>query len=171
MRATVLLLICLFLLPVAFADIFPRIYSGEPTEYNYNPPKVTVYFQKNGSPDLRVTEATYHCEGSNSTETGAATQRLMAFSCSQGRCSNENSGWFYKYNPCYSFLPGFFSYTLDGKEMRTTSFTTTSKWNHDIVIDSESGEIRAVDNPPPPSPCALGYILPFIILAAFVARR
>jgi len=136
-------------------------------------PSVFVNMRKNGSSDLRVTKITYHCYGSGSTDTGSVTQRLADIPCAAGACSSGNSGWFYKFNPCYDFPEGYFSYELNGKEMKTDYFNNTQKYDsYAFIIDSESGKITSINGsaPPGPSPgCLPALALPLLAAAALFA--
>jgi len=163
MRLFLLLSGVLLLMSIAHADI------GPVPEH----PSVFVNLQKSGSSDLRVTKITYHCYGSDSTDTGSVTQRLADIPCAAGTCSNGNGVWFYKFNPCYDFPEGFFSYELNGREIRTDYFNNTQKSDsYAFIIDSENGKITSYNGGTLPGPgptCLPAFILPLSIAAALFA--
>lgn len=164
----------LLVLNVVSADGAPGFDFGNtgPSTVAPYPPEVTAHMQVNGSPDARIMKITYHCEGSNSSATGADTQRMVDLPCSEGKCSNANIQWFYKYNPCFDFRSGFFSYELDGKEMQTrrVDFPQRGRY-YDITIESDSGIVKSAIKYNKDYPCASAFLVPFVLLAAFAFKR
>ena len=174
MKAIIFFLFVLLVLPLVFANAAPgfNFGSGRPSQAIPYPPDVTVHMQVNGSPDIRITKITYHCEGSNNTATGAVTQRMIDLPCSNGKCSNTNNEWFYRFNPCFDFHSGFFSYGLDGKELRTKSVNFPERGkSYDITIESESGTVKSAKKSNNEYLCASAFLIPFIIFAAFASVR
>jgi hypothetical protein len=146
--ALVALLLCV---PFAFADAGP----------SPAPPKVIVHLVKNGQPEASVTEITYHCMGTADTNTSNAVEPYpVKFACSGGKCTNEE--WYYKFNPCFSFPEGYFSYVLDGKAVRTGTFNTTDKYdNYEMTIDAPTGQVTS-------SVGTSGSCLPALLLPAIL---
>ncbi len=164
MRFLLIVALAVFLIPLAHADVGP----------SPQPPLVTVRMYTNGTPDARVTEITYHCMGSESSDDGAVTQRLMTIPCSDGVCSNNGTAWFYKFNPCFTFPPGYFSYEVDGSSVASESFNLSENQTaYDISIDSDTGVITSQFGSTLPSGCCLpGLVLPGIVAGAvFFGRK
>jgi hypothetical protein len=166
MRPLLLLAVALIAVSFSFADAGPAPPS----------PDVAVYLQKSdGSPDLAVALVTYHCMGSNATDNGAVTQRLADLPCAGGKCGNSGA-WFYKFNPCYDFPEGYFSYELGGRTISTDYFNNTPGASaYSFVVDSESGRMKgsSTSNIPYPLSCCLPALaLPALAAAAlFTAKK
>lgn len=103
-------------------------------------PDITVYLVTGSVPESTITDITYHCElpGNGSSP---IDERETIFLCESGTCLN-NGGWFYKFNPCFSFPAGYFSYEYKGTQMRTQTFVPEeNKDSYSYTIDVEKGEI------------------------------
>jgi hypothetical protein len=159
MRLFVLLAVALLIVSLCFADVGPSPPS----------PDVAVYVQKSdGTPDSGVALLTYHCMGSNASDNGAVTQRLADLPCTGGKCRNDGS-WFYKFNPCYDFPEGYFSYESNGRMISTDYFNNTinnssGASGYSFVVDSESGKIKSANTSNIPYP--LSCFMPSLVLSA-----
>ncbi|MEW6723289.1 MAG: hypothetical protein AB1324_08550 [Candidatus Micrarchaeota archaeon] len=147
--------------PLVFADVGP---SPEP-------PKVVVNLVKDGAPAAGVESITYHCMGSVETpDAGAVEPQPIELACTSGKCTNEK-GWYYKFNPCFSFPEGYFSYTLDGKEVTTESFSFDESYSsYEITIDAPSGNVTSKLGSSVPG-CGSAFVLAAALLGALFARR
>ncbi len=157
MRQACFLLVCILFVSLAFADVGP-------------PPShatVLVYMQKNGAPYTSMDSITYHCDGSNSTDNGSVTQKLINLSCTAGVCDNSN--WFYKFNPCY-LSSGFFSYEYEGRMMETGTVDLTDTGTHSITVDVETGNMQDQHNPPGPG-CLPAFLLPVLAFSVIATRK
>ncbi len=146
-------------LPLAFADVGPSPQA----------PKVTVHLVKNNAPVTTVSEIIYHCLGS--TEENASSPVAPApikLECTAGTCTNEG-GWYYKFNPCFSFPGGYISYDLGQGEVKTRDFSFNQTYqNYDMTIDAESGNITSTSSFTPPSGCLPAFLL---LLVPALLRR
>ncbi len=151
-----------FAAPLAYADVGPT----QP------PPNVLVHMVKDGSPDASVSEITYHCMGDPSEDTGAVSQRAMSLSCSEGNCTNEGA-WFYKFNPCFDFPGGYFTYDYGGETIKSGSFNFTSNYTkYELTIDSPSGDIKSsFGSSLPAGCCGSAFILAGIGAGALLVGR
>jgi len=160
---------------IAFAIILLLSLSNADAGPSPPSPDVSVSMQNSdGTPDLTVTVITYHCMGSDSTDNGAVTQRLADLPCAGGKCRN-NGAWFYKFNPCYDFPEGYFSYERNGKEIKTDYFNNTrGASGYSMIVDSETGKIKGnnASNIPYPISCFFpSFVLSAVMAAAFIARK
>lgn len=157
------LLALALLAPLAFADIGP----APPA------PSVAVHLVRDGQPETSVANITYHCLGAETYGGGAVEPAARDFGCSGGTCTNDN--WYYKFNRCYTFPEGHFSYELDGRTVTTGNVSFDRDYLfYSITIDAPTGAITArtaSDAPVPPS-CWPAYALPALLAgAALLSRR
>ncbi|HSB46824.1 MAG TPA: hypothetical protein VLD37_02335 [Candidatus Bilamarchaeum sp.] len=156
-----LLLLAAILLaaPVVFADVGP---SPEP-------PQVVVHMVKDGNPDSSVESITYNCMGETGDD-GAVSQRQMDLGCSAGTCTN--SAWFYKFNPCFSFPGGTFSYEYGGERVESDSVGFNDSFNkYEITIDAPSGRVQSKLGSSLPGCCGSGFIIGAVLAGAAFARK
>lgn len=147
-------LIAILILPLAHADVGP----------SPAPPKVVVRIVEDGQPATSVTHVTYHCRGTDErNESGAVSPHPINLTCSDGVCTNDG-GWYYKFNPCFGFPEGYFTYEHGGKEIRTETLDRNKSYeNYDVTVDAPTGQITANRG----SSCSLtGFILPAIVLGS-----
>ncbi len=162
MKMALFIALCVLAAHVAFADVGP----SPPA------PTVMVHMVKDGQPDPSVDVITYHCMGDPSEDTGAVTQRAMDLSCSGGNCTNEG-GWFYKFNPCFNFPGGYFTYEYQGGRTRSGDFNFSGNYSkYELSVDSPTGHISSSFGSSLPSGCCgSALILGGIGAGAFFARR
>ncbi len=148
--------------PSAFADVGP----------SPAPPTVMVHMVDNGQPDTSVSEITYHCMGDLTEDTGAVSQRAMKLACSGGNCTNSG-GWFYKFNPCFNFPGGFFTYEYSGGSGRSEDFNFSGNYTkYELTVDSKSGAISSkIGTSLPSGCCGSAFILAGIGVGALFMRR
>jgi len=157
------LILALLALPLCYADVGP----------SPDPPDVVVHLVSDGAPASGVSEITYHCMGTNVTEPSNAVEPyMMAWSCSGGTCTNEGAAY-YKFNPCFNFPGGYFSYEFDGKEVRSEDFDVGGCSSSCVItIDAASGQVESVRVSEIPSLCPPGLLLPLLLGAAlFLSRK
>jgi hypothetical protein len=127
---------------------------------------ITVSFS-GGSPP---SELTFVCNtpGGSINSTGAVDARSIKMDCSSGKtCTNAN--WFYKFNPCYNPVSGYFYFdngsgqTVTSGDVELTKFTSYS-----FEMEKSSGRILSTSGSS--CPVSLGAILA-LPLAAFAYRR
>ncbi|NYZ73627.1 hypothetical protein H0O00_00630 [Candidatus Micrarchaeota archaeon] len=159
----VIMIMVLLVLPLCYADVGPS-----PTA-----PKVVVHLVKDGQPVSTVTEITYHCMGTNETyQENAIDPYPVNFSCNNGVCTNDQQ-WYYKFNTCFSFPEGHFSYEIDGKTVRTGDVAFAASYDkYDITIDAGTGTILAQSGSSGSGGCLPAAILPALLGAAlFLSRK
>ncbi len=163
MKSTIcLMILALLILPLCHADVGPS-----PT-----PPKIMVHLVSNGVPATGVSEITYHCNGTDVSEPASPVEpHTIALSCSAGTCTND-AGWYYKFNPCFGFPAGHFTYVFDGKTVRSeeVSFKDTLT-SYDITIDAPSGQVKSKMGTNVPTNCMPALVLPALLGAAFFLSR
>ncbi|MCI0503988.1 hypothetical protein L0Y65_04720 [Candidatus Micrarchaeota archaeon] len=151
-------LLLVMAVPLAFADVGPAP----------SPPRVTVRLMDGGQPASGISLITYHCMGVDDAEPGSVNPYPVDFPCSSGVCSNSGD-WYYKFNPCFKFPEGHFTYQYAGKEVRTEAVGDNKSYdNYDITVDAPTGQVSGNTG----SSCNLaGAILPLVLLgtAAFGA--
>lgn len=105
-------------------------------------PDITVYLVNGSMPETTITQIVYHCMGiEKDVGTGSVDPQLATLPCNDGTCTNTG-GWYYKFNPCFSFPAGYFSYEYKGTQMRTQTFVPEeNKDSYSYTIDVEKGEI------------------------------
>ncbi len=136
MRA--ILLLALLVLPLAHADVGP----------SPAPPKVTVHLTEGGQFATSITQLTYHCLGTDErNESGAVTPYPVNFSCSGGTCTNDQQ-WYYKFNPCFGFPDGYFTYQYGGSEVRTEDLSalfggSERKNTYYVEIEASTGQLKS----------------------------
>jgi hypothetical protein len=158
-----MMILVLLVLPLCYADVGPS-----PT-----PPKIAVHLVWNGAPASTVTEMTYHCMGSGvSDPTSAVEPHTTQLSCSGGTCTNSG-GWYYKFNPCFDFPEGYFSYEFEGNMVRTEEVKFKDTFtSYDITIDAESGQVSSKMGSNMPTSCMPALLLPALLGAAlFLSRK
>jgi hypothetical protein len=157
-RFGLVLMFVLLALPLVYADVGPG-----PTQ-----PEVIVHFVKGGVVETTVSNVTYNCMGNKTNATGAVSQTRIVLTCVGGTCDNNRS-WFYKFNPCFRFLPGTFSYEFNGKEMETEMFNTSSYTKYEMTVEAETGKITSttVTIPQKPPTCLPGFLLLVILCGMF----
>ncbi|MDD5171564.1 MAG: hypothetical protein PHF60_00850 [Candidatus ainarchaeum sp.] len=164
MKTTIcaIMILVLLVLPLCYADVGP----------SPAPPNVAVHLIWNGAPASTVDEITYHCMGSDVSEpTSAVEPHTITLSCSGGTCTNSD-GWYYKFNPCFDFPRGYFSYTLDGNIVRTEEVKFTDTFtSYDITIDAESGQVSSKLGSNMPTGCLPALLLPALLGVAFILSR
>ncbi len=170
MKAALRVLLVALFLPalasVAFADVAPAP----------DHPDIYVYLDKGGIPYGAISSITYHCEGSNSTDTGSVSQKLINLTCISGVCNNDL--WFYKFNPCY-LSSGFFSYDYNGVRKETRMLDLNGTGTYTINVEVETGSTQVHYNNPPPGPpepnpfygCLPFFLLPLLLAAAVRAGK
>jgi len=161
-HSTMLALALLLFVPLSSADVGP----------SPPPPDVIVHLEKNGTAESGIQNITYHCMGSASADEGAVSQRLVDFDCVGGTCTNDH--WFYKFNPCYDFPSGHFSYTYGGREISSDSFNNTEKrGRYEMTIDAPTGKITKKDAPEPlPYACWSSVLfIPLVLIGAIACRK
>ena len=169
-KHTLIALVLVFgaLASFCFADIGPS-----PT-----PPGVTVYLVKDGAPFTNITTITYHCMGQNSTDEGSVTKVLTNLDCNNGTCIIK--GWFYKFNPCFHFPSGFFSYDYEGKTMNSDSFNNTENAaKYEFTLDVSTGHLTKLNKSTPPNPqptpqpslCGSAAIILFVAFLGILVTR
>jgi hypothetical protein len=148
---------------LSFADVGP----------SPSAPTVVVHMVSGGSPDASVDEITYHCMGDPTDDTGAVTQRAMAISCSEGNCTNEGGDWFYKFNPCFNFPGGYFTYDYGGQRVQTGGFNFSGNFTrYELTVDAPSGDISSsFGSSLPAGCCGSAFVLAAIGAGALFARR
>ena len=106
-----------------------------------SPPKITIHLvNENGAPETSIDEIVYHCMSVETGEDNALAPTPMSFDCINGACTND-AGWYYKFNPCFDFPSGYFSYELNGVPMKTATFTPTpAQSNYEITFNAKTGE-------------------------------
>jgi len=158
-----LLVVALMLLalPLAFADVGPGPAA----------PTVTVHLVRNNASFTGISTITYHCMDSTGWNASSPVQPVpVNLSCSAGTCTND-AGWYYKFNPCFSFPEGYFSYGIGGSEKRTDEFNVyDSSGSYDLTIDVDSGAITSGKGPPSPG-CLPATAILAVLAAALLARR
>jgi hypothetical protein len=157
MRA--ILILALLVLPLAHADVGP----------SPAPPTVVVHLVKEGQPASSVAQITYHCMGTDErNETGAVSPYPVNLSCSGGTCTNDQQ-WYYKFNPCFSFPRGYFTYEYDGKQIRSEDWDLNKSYEkYDITIDAPTGQISGNSG----SSCNLaGFVLATVAASALAYSR
>ncbi len=140
MKFTIISLILLVtLISVSFADVGP----SPPA------PDVLIHMEKDGTAETSIVTLTYYCMGStNASAQGAVSQRVSEFACTNGTCTPN--GWFYKFNPCYDFPSGYFSYDYNGINVSSASFSNSEKHGkYEMTIDAPSGKITKSDSSDP----------------------
>ena len=154
MRMIIFVVVLLFVVSLASADVGPG-----PTA-----PEITVVLQGDVNDIHNITHITYHCEGTNSTGSGAVEPSVRDFACNESRCTA--SGWYYKFNPCF-YSSGYFSYDIGGVEKQSSWLNFTEGRQYFVVLNTTTGQAGVA-----PSGC-LGTVLIFSILgiACFFARR
>jgi len=147
-------------LPLAFADVGP----------SPSAPRVAVHLVKNNAPLAMVSEITYHCLGSTDANVSNSVAPVpIKLKCTAGTCTNE-AGWYYKFNPCFSFPGGYITYDLGGREVRTRDFSFEQKYeNYDMTIDAESGNITSTTGSSIPSGCLPAFLL--LLVPALLLRE
>ena len=148
------LVVLMFCVPFAFADVGPS------PEH----PQVVVHLVNDGAPESSVSEITYHCMNTTDTETSSAVEPYpVKLSCSGGNCTNSGS-WYYKFNPCFNFPEGYFSYEFGGRTVRTEGFNFSGDFkNYDITVDAPTGQISSKTG----SSCSMaGVLLSAILLGS-----
>lgn len=158
-----MMVLVLLVLPLCYADVGP----------SPAPPKVTVHLGSNGVPAADVSEITYHCMDSEITEPASAVEpHAITLSCSAGTCTNSG-GWYYKFNPCFDFPGGYFSYEFGGKTVRSGEVEFTDSFtSYDIAIDAESGQVKSKFGSDVPTGCLPAAVLPALLGAAmFLSRK
>ncbi len=158
MPAVALLALLLAVQP-AFADVGP----APPA------PDVTVHLVANGAPEYSVQNVTYHCLGSTLTNVSNAVEPYpVDLQCVAGTCTNEGA-WYYKFNPCYNFPAGYFSYVYKGGEVRTATVNISGDYGaYDITVDAPTGQVVGSGGSQG-SACGLAvFILPAILLGAAI---
>jgi len=154
MRMIIFVVAFLFVVSLASADVGPG-----PTA-----PEITVVLQGDVNDIHNITHITYHCEGTNSTGSGAVEPSVRDFTCKNITCTT--SGWYYKFNPCF-YSSGYFSYELDGVERQSTWLNFTEGRQYSVVINTDTGEARTT-----PSGClGTALIMGILGIAGFIARR
>lgn len=155
------LLALILVLPMAFADVGP----------SPAPPKVTVYLVKDGSPAAGVSEMTYHCTAGEVSETASAVEPYpINLTCSGGTCTNDN-GWYYKFNPCFSFPGGYFTYVFDGNNVQTENFSVGGCSSGCVVtVDAPTGQIESIRVSETPGICTPALVLGALLGAALLRR-
>lgn len=140
----------LALVAPAFADVGP----SPPA------PEVVVHLVRGGAPVEDVTEMTYHCMGvEEGGDDGAVSPQTAKLACSGGTCTNSG-GWYYKFNPCFGFPSGHFSYDLGGKTVVTGTFNNTEAYSkYEMTVDADTGRITST----------LGSTVPGCLGAALLA--
>jgi len=144
----------LLVLPFVFADIGP----APPA------PNVVVRIVDNGAPASEVSQITYHCMGSNDTNvSGPVEPAPIGLPCIDGVCRNDG-GWYYKFNPCYDFPGGYFSYEFEGKTIKTENFEFAEKYSdYEMTIEAENGSIIKKTGSSLPSGCLPALLMPAIL--------
>ena len=162
MKATYVMILVLLALPLCYADVGPAP----------NPPTVIVRLVSNGIPAAGVSEITYHCMGSDVSDPASAVEPYMTiWSCSAGTCTNEGS-YYYKFNPCFDFPGGHFSYEFDGKTVRSEDVKFNSEFTtYDITIDAASGQVKSKVGSNMPTGCLPAMVLPAFLGAVFLLSR
>ncbi|MFN7991491.1 MAG: hypothetical protein U0R44_05015 [Candidatus Micrarchaeia archaeon] len=116
-------------------------------------PAVVVHLENGGKPETSISEITYHCLGSDSDDEGAVTKRLALLSCSGGDCTNSGE-WFYKFNPCFKFPGGHFTYKYGSQLIRSVDFNFSGEFkNYELTVDAPSGQIPAKSGSSLPAGC------------------
>lgn len=135
-------------------------------------PNVTVHMVAGGKPALTVSEITYDCMGETTDDHGAVTQRVMTLACAGGTCTNAG-GWFYKFNPCFGFPGGRFTYDYNGSSAVSEELNTTGNFTkYDITIDAPSGHvISSFGTSIPAGCCGSAFVLAAIAAGAVFVRR
>ncbi|MFH0884634.1 MAG: hypothetical protein V1861_02910 [Candidatus Micrarchaeota archaeon] len=151
-------LIAILALPLSFADVGPAP----------SPPTVVLHLMENGAPAVSVTQVTYHCMGVDTAEAGSVNPYPVDFPCDAGVCTNSG-GWYYKFNPCFSFPQGYFTYEYNGKQVRTEDWDMNQSYDkYDITIDAPTGQISGNVG----SSCNLaGFILAAVACSALALSR
>ncbi|VVC04480.1 Uncharacterised protein [Candidatus Bilamarchaeum dharawalense] len=123
-----------------------------------SPPTVKIHMVRgDGTPETSITEITYHCMNTDDTSGGAVDPHVVVFGCTEGTCTNDG-GWYYKFNPCFSFPYGYFSYELDGVTKQTENFETNSSYNNfEMTFNAETGENQGTYSST--GCCATGFLL------------
>ena len=154
-------LVLMLAAPLVFADVGP----APP------PPKIVVNLVKDGAPASGVSSITYHCMGSEETpDAGAVDPQPIDLACTGGKCTNDG-GWYYKFNPCFSFPEGHFSYVLEGQEVTTESVSFGESYtSYDITIDAASGDVTSQAGSSVPG-CGSAFVLAAALFRALFARR
>lgn len=126
--------VLMFCVPFAFADVGP----------SPSPPQVTVHLVNAGAPETSISEITYHCMNTTDTDASSAVDPYpIRLSCSGGNCTNAGS-WYYKFNPCFDFPDGYFSYDFGGKSVRSEQLNMSGGLkNYDITVDAPTGQISS----------------------------
>ncbi|MFH1785470.1 MAG: hypothetical protein ABH842_03495 [Candidatus Micrarchaeota archaeon] len=124
-------LVCGFFMSLVHADIGPAP----------SPPAVKVYLVKtDGTPETSIMWITYHCMGVENADSSTMAIYPVNFSCVDGLCTNDDE-WYYKFNPCFDFPQGYFSYELNGAQKRTENFETDSSYdNYELTFNVETGK-------------------------------
>lgn len=158
-----IMVLVLLALPLCYADVGPA-----PA-----PPMVIVHLVTDSAPESGVSEITYHCMGSDTSDPSSAVEpHTVKLSCSEGKCTNEGS-WYYKFNPCFDFPGGYFSYEFNGKTVRTEDVEFKDAFtSYDITIDAASGQVKGKVGSNMPSGCMPALLLPTLFGAAlFLSRK
>ncbi len=153
------LMMALAALPSASADVGPGPVA----------PEIVVRMTEGGAPAASVKEITYHCMGTDvSDPQDIVSPHTAVLPCSGGACTNSG-GWYYKYNPCFAFPYGHFTYEYDGEIVRSGEFNTTSGAGRYVLsIDAPTGQIS---REAAGGACPAGFALLAAALAVQFLRR
>ena len=161
-KTFVLLALCLFAAPFAFADVGP----------GPDPPQITVNLVANHQPYTGSATATFLCSDVNSSDnaiTSPVAPHNVELSCANGKCVND--GWYYKFNPCF-YSKGKISVQAEGKTTVSPEYSFESPGSYILYADVAGGEWEFPPDAPIPDIglCgSLGLIL--LPLAAFAFIR
>jgi hypothetical protein len=162
MKFASVLLIGLFLISVASADIGP----------SPDAPDITIRFELDNAKYFRINKVIYHCQGTTNESSNPVETGTIELSCVDEVCINNN--WYYKLNPCF-YSSGYLSYEYEGKTMQTGWLNFTDSRTYDYGVDVETGEFTsqvAVPKEMYDFCCAPSFILPlFLGLVFFMGRR
>ncbi len=153
-NALVMLALC-----AVFAATFADIGPGP------EKPAISVYLKQNSTPYTGISSITFVCAEpivGNDTESPVG-DRTAELACSGGTCTNN--AWFYKFNPCF-YGTGYFSYSLDGKELKTESFSFSKPGSYSIEIDVDKGTTTQSGS----TTCSTSALI-MLALLGFVAFR
>lgn len=160
MRFLVMLLLAA---SVVFADVGPAP----------DPPKVVVHMVKDGQPETSIESITYKCVIPYGGGAMMNEPRPVEFHCDGGTCTNDGSDWFYKFDPCFSFPRGEFTYSYNGKQMVSERFEFSDSFDkYELTIDAPSGHIDSKLGSSLPGCCGSGFMIGAILAGmAFVRKR